>query len=42
MILKQKLGLRKICARWVPHLLSQAEKERRVKTASELLQIYDG
>ena len=42
MILKQRLGLRKICARWVPHLLSQAEKDRRVKIASELLQIYDG
>ena len=27
MILKQRLGLRKICARWVPRLLSQAEKE---------------
>ena len=42
MILKQRLGLRKICARWVPHLLSQAEKDRRVKITSELLQIYDG
>ena len=42
MILKQRLGLRKICARWVPHLFSQAEKNRRVKIASELLQIYDG
>ena len=27
MILKQRLGLRKICVHWVPHLLSQAEKE---------------
>ena len=42
MILKQRLGLRKICARWVPHPLSQAEKDRQVKIASELLQIYDG
>ena len=42
MILKQRLGLRKICARWVPHLLSQAEKDRRVNITSELLQIYDG
>ena len=42
MSLKQRLGLCKIFARWVPHLLSQAEKDRRVKTASELLQIYDG
>ena len=41
MILKQRLGLRKICARWVPHLLSQAEKDRRVIIASELFQIYD-
>ena len=41
MILKQRLGLRKICARWVPKHLSQAEKDRRVKIASELFQIYD-
>ena len=41
-ILKQRLKLRKISARWVPHLLSQEEKDRRVKIASELLQIYDG
>ena len=42
MILKQRLGLRKICACRVPHLLVQAEKDRQVKIASELLQIYDG
>ena len=30
-ILKQRLKLRKISARWVPHLLSQEEKDRRVK-----------
>ena len=42
MILNLRLGLRKICARWVPQLLSQAEKDRRVKIASELLQMYDG
>ena len=42
MILKQRLGLRKICARWVSHLLSQAVKDRREKIASKLLQIYDG
>ena len=42
MILKQRLGLCKICACWVPNRLSQAEKDRRVKIASELLQIYDG
>ena len=40
MILKQRLGLRKICVHWVPYLLSQTEKYRRVKIASELLQIY--
>ena len=42
MILKQRLGLCKICACWVPNHLSQAEKDRRVNIASELLQIYDG
>ena len=37
-ILKQRLKLCKVSAWWVPHLLSQEEKDRRVKIASELLQ----
>lgn len=28
-ILKEQLGMRKMCARWVPHLLNDQQKERR-------------
>ena len=41
-ILKQNLRRSKICACWVPHLLSQSEKELQAMIASELLAIYDG
>ena len=40
-ILRKKLGLKKICARWIPHLLSKEQKVTRVKTAKSLLKIYD-
>lgn len=39
-ILIDRLKLRKVCARWVPHLLTQEEKDRRVEIASELLAMY--
>lgn len=39
-ILKQHLQLRKICARWVPHLLSNEQKKQRLKCARELLKTY--
>lgn len=35
-ILTQKLGMRKICARWVPHALSSEQKENRVRIAQQL------
>ena len=36
-ILKKRLDLRKVCARWVPHLLTEEQKTRRLKCARELL-----
>lgn len=39
-ILTKHLELRKVCARWVPHLLTKAQKDTRVKIARELLTKY--
>ena len=39
-ILTERLGMRKIAARWVPHFLSKAEKEQRVEICSEHLHKY--
>ena len=41
-ILKKRLDLRKLCARWVPHLLTEKQKTRRLKCARELLKTYKG
>ena len=41
-ILKKRLELRKVCARWVPHLLTEEEKTQRLKCARELLKTYKG
>ena len=41
-ILKKRLDLRKICARWVPHLLTEEQKTQRIKCARELLKTYKG
>lgn len=35
-ILTDNLGLKKICARWVPHALSQEQKDNRVRIARQL------
>ena len=40
-ILKKHLDLRKVCARWVPHLLT-AEQKTSLKWARELLKTYKG
>ena len=40
-ILHEKLGLHKICACWVPHLLTDEQKESRVKLASQVIEKYD-
>ena len=40
-ILRERLGLRKICARWVPHLLTDEQKQSRVRLASQIIEKYD-
>ena len=40
-ILCERLGLRKICARWVPHLLTDEQKQNRVRLASQVIEKYD-
>ena len=40
-ILREQLGLRKICARWVPHLLTEEQKQSRVRFASQVIEKYD-
>ena len=41
-ILHERLGLRKICMRWVPHLLTADEqKQSRVRLASQVIEKYD-
>ena len=39
-ILKKCLDLRKVCSRWVPHLLTEEQKTQRLKCAQELLKTY--
>ena len=39
-ILKKHLDLRKVCARWVSHLLIEEQKTQRLKCARELLKTY--
>ena len=39
-ILKKRLDLRKVCARLVPHLLTEEQKTQRFKCARELLKTY--
>ena len=41
-ILKKHLDLRKDCARWVPHLLTEEQKTQRLKCAQEFLKTYKG
>ena len=39
-ILKEVLKLKKVCARWIPHLLTNEQKGGRVEKASQLLARY--
>lgn len=39
-ILTHVLKLRKVCARWIPHLLTEEQKRERVRIASQLLDRY--
>ena len=41
-ILKKRLNLRKVCARWVPHLLTEEQKTQHLKCAREPLKTYKG
>ena len=41
-VLKTRLDLGKVCARWVPHLLTEEQKTQRLKCARELLKTYKG
>ena len=41
-ILKKRLDLRKVCARWAPHFLTEEQKTQRLKCARELLKAYKG
>ena len=39
---EKRLNLRKVCVRWVPHLLTQEQKTQRLKCVRELLKTYKG
>ena len=41
-ILKKHLDLRKVCARWVPHLLTEEQKTQCLKCARDILKTYKG
>ena len=41
-ILKKLLDLRKVCAWWVPHLLTEEQKAQRLKCVREFLKTYNG
>ena len=41
-ILKKRLDLRKVCARWVSHLLTEEQKTQRLKCARDFLKTYKG
>ena len=41
-ILKKRLDLTKVCARWVPHLLTEEQKTQCLKCARELLKTNKG
>ena len=41
-ILKKRLDLRKVCTRWVPHLLTEEQKTQPLKCARELLKTCKG
>ena len=40
-ILRERLGLRKICTRLVPHLLTDEQKQSPVRFASQVIEKYD-
>ena len=40
-ILRERLGLPKICTRWVLHLLTDKQKQSRVRLALQIIEKYD-
>ena len=40
-ILTKHLGVSKVCSRWVPHFLPQAQKKNRLRMAKNLLEKYE-
>lgn len=40
-VLHEELGLRKISARWVPHVLTPEQKKNRVSCARQLLDLFE-
>ena len=40
-ILRERLGLPKICARCVPHLLTDEQKQSRLRLASQVIEKYE-
>ena len=40
-ILCERLGLRTICVRWVPHLLTDKQKQSQVRHVSQVIEKYD-
>ena len=40
-ILRERLGLRKICVRWVPHSLTTKQKQSWFRLASQVIEKYD-
>ena len=41
-ILQKRLDLRKVCARWLPHLLTEEQKHNALNVPRELLKTYKG
>ncbi|KAJ0171150.1 hypothetical protein K1T71_013349 [Dendrolimus kikuchii] len=41
-ILHKHLAVRKLCARWIPHYLTEAQKLRRVDWCREMIQRFNG
>jgi len=40
-ILHNKLNLYKVCAKWVPHVLTEENKKNRVEISKQLLKILE-
>ena len=41
-ILHSQLDLNKVCSRWIPHVITDANKQKRVELAKQMLQVLDG